>query len=178
MELMDKDALKKGIESWGKRGNSWVKDGQTLALQALMHLEAHGDIGFVNRLYLAMPKGSKSSAMVSWLLTYGSLQANTDKGTKATSPFKFDKSKVTDVAGAAADPWYDHKPEPEADKVLDLQKLLKAILTKAAKAENIEHAELLEGIRALVGSEVAAEAGKTMAEASDDAEDAVGQAPF
>lgn len=22
MELMDKDALKKGIESWGKRGNS------------------------------------------------------------------------------------------------------------------------------------------------------------
>lgn len=178
MELMDKTALNKGIEAWGKRGKTWAQDGQKLGIAALAHLQAHGDIGFVNRLYLAMPKGSKSTAMVSWLLTYGALQANTDKTTKGTSPFKFDREKVTDVEGASKDPWYDHKPEPDADKVLDLQKLLVAILKKAAKAENIEHRELLEGIRSLVGEEAAGEAGQTFEEKADDAEEAVGAAPF
>lgn len=176
MELMTSADLKKAIDAWGKRGTNWVQDGQKLAMQALGHLAAHGDIGAVNRLYLSMPKGSKSTAMVSWLLTYGSLQANAEKASKATSPFKFDKEKVTDLEGAAKDPWYDHKPEPDADKVLDLQKALAAILKKASKSPQIVHPELLEGIRALVGAEIADEIGQTVQEQGEQALEDVGEA--
>jgi hypothetical protein len=145
--------LGKAIDAWGKKGQKWAQEGQTLALSCLTRLSEHGDIGYVNRLYLSMPKGTKSSAMASWLLTYGALQANTDKGTKSDKPFVFDKEKITDVPGATADPWFDHKPEPDADQVFDLQKALQAILTKAGKAKQVAHGELAAEIAALLGQD-------------------------
>lgn len=168
--------LNKRIDAWAKRGSAWTKEGQALGLLALGRLSEHGDIGPVNRLFNAMPKGTKSSAMASWLLAYGALQANTDKATKADKPFVFDREKQTDTAGASADPWFDHKPEPAPDEIFDLQKALASVLKKAAKSTNLVHAELLEGIRALVGDEIAAEAGKGGAENAADAETAVGEA--
>lgn len=153
MQIIPKSELNARIDRWGKRGQKWAQEGQELALSCLQHLADHGDIGFCNRLYLSMPKGTKSSAMASWLLTYGQLEANTDKATKASAPFKFSREKATDVEGAAADPWFEHKPEPSADQVFDLQKALAAVLRKASKASHVEHSELLEGLMALVGGE-------------------------
>jgi hypothetical protein len=151
MELIKDNAeLTKAIDAWGAQGTKWTTRGQLLALSALQYLADHRDTGAVNRLYKAMPKGTKSSAMASFLLTHGALSANTDKGTKADQPFKFDKEKATDVDAAKADPWFDHKPEPDADQVFDLQKAIKAIIAKAAKSKQLSHAELLTGLNALV----------------------------
>jgi hypothetical protein len=158
------------IDKWGKAGQKWAEAGQVLAMSCLKHLSDHGDVGFVNRLFLAMPKGTKSSAMGSWLLTHGALVANTDKGSKTAMPFKYDKSKVTDLEAAAKDPWYDHKPEPDADQIFDLQKALEAIIKKAGKAKQVAHGELLEGVAALLGVDAPMLA--------EQAEEEVGEAPF
>lgn len=149
MQYIDKTELPKKITAWGNAGAKWAKDGQTLALSCLKQLADHGDVGFVTRLYLAMPKGTKSSAMASWLLTHGALVANTEKD-KKDKPFKFSREKTTDMEAAAADPWYDHKPEPDADKVLDLQAAIQALIKKAKKASQVEHSELLEQLQAMV----------------------------
>lgn len=142
--------LGKAIDVWAKRGTKWTQDGQMLGLSALTRLAEFGDIGYVNRLYLAMPKGTKSSAMASWFLTYGSLRANEDKNSKADKPFLFDKEKETSVAGAEADPWFMHKPEPDADQVFDLQKALMAVLKKAGNAAHVAHGDLIGKIEAIL----------------------------
>lgn len=152
--------LGNAISAWGKRGAKWIAEGQMLAVSALTRLADHGDIGYCNRLYLAMPKGTKSSAMASWMLTHGALIANTDKGSKADKPFVFSKDKTTDVQAGIADPWFDHKPEPDADAVFDLQKALMAVLTKASKARHVAHGELAEKVAAVL-AEVAGNEGDT-----------------
>ncbi len=137
--ITDTAELGKRIDAWGKAGSKFINDSVPLAISALQRLADHGDIGYVNRLYVAMPKGTKTSAMASWLLTHGALQANTGED-KATKPFLYDKAKETNVDAATQDPWYNHKPEPAADDVFDLQKALKALIAKANKATKIEHA--------------------------------------
>lgn len=155
MELKD---LNSAIDAFAKSGQKWADQGHKLAIATLEHLIAsHGDIGPVNRLYLAMPAGSKSSALVSWFLTYGAVVANTEKDTKKEKPFIFAKDKTTDVVGGAKDPWYNHKPEPDADAVFDVQKALAAILSRAAKmskaGKTVVHGELLREIEAIASGE-------------------------
>lgn len=161
------------ITAWGKRGARWA-DGQMLAVSALTRLADHGDIGYCNRLYQAIPKGSKSSAMASWMLTHGALTANTDKGSKADKPFVFSKGKTTDVQGSIADPWFDHKPEPGADAVFDLQKALMAVLTEAGKAKHVAHGELAEKVSALL-AEVAGNEGDVETEGVGEGLAGIGQ---
>jgi hypothetical protein len=166
--ITDTGLLGKAIAAWGSKGAKWATEGQVLGLSALQRVADHGDIGYVNRLYLAMPKGTKSSAMASWLVAHGSLVANTTKGEKADKPFLFTKDKVTNMAAATADNWYDHKPEPDADQVFDLQKALIACLTKAGKATTVLHGELAEQVRALLTA-AAGEAGPVEGDGVDDA---------
>jgi hypothetical protein len=157
-ENMDINELNKAIDAFAKTGVKWADQGHKLAVATLEHLvKSHGDIGAVNRLYKAMPAGSKSSALVSWFLTYGALVANEDKDTKADKPFVFAKDKTTSVDKGRADPWYNHKPEPAPDQVFDVQKALAAILGKASRMEKkggeVLHRELLAEIEAIASGE-------------------------
>jgi hypothetical protein len=155
---MELNELMKAIDAFAKTGLKWADQGHKLAVATLEHLvKSHGDIGPVNRLYKAMPAGSKSSALVSWFLTYGALVANTDKETKKDKPFLFAKDKTTRVDGGKADPWYNHKPEPAPDQVFDVQVALAAILGKAkrmeAKGGQVLNKELLLEIEAIASGE-------------------------
>ncbi len=155
---MEINELNKAIDAFAKTGLKWADQGHKLAIATLEHLvKSHGDVGAVNRLYKAMPAGSKSSALVSWFLAYGALVANVDKETKKDKPFVFAKDKTTNVVGGAADPWYNHKPEPAPDDVFDVQKALAAILSKAkrvaAKGGTVTGGELLVEIEAIAAGE-------------------------
>jgi hypothetical protein len=154
MELKD---LNSAIDKFAKTGKAWADQGHKLAVACVEHLEAHKDTGPVNRLYLAMPAGSKSTALVSWFLAYAAVVANVDKDTKGEKPFVFAKDKKNNVAGGRADPWYNHKPEPAPDMVFDVQKALAAILQKAKKmAEKggtVTGSELLLEIEAIAAGE-------------------------
>lgn len=114
---------------------------QVTGVDVLEHFAQHKDTGVVNRLYLAMPKGARHTAMASWLLAHGALKANTDKGSKDSSPFAYDRDKVTDAEAAALDPWFDHKPSKAPDEVFDLQKAVRQLIIKAGKAPGLVHGD-------------------------------------
>jgi hypothetical protein len=155
MELKD---LNLAIDKFAKVGRTWADQGHKLAVCTLEHLEtSHGDIGPVNRLYLAMPAGSKSSALTAWFLAFGAVVANADKETSKEKPFVFAKDKKTDVAGGRAAPWYTFKPEPTPDMEFDVQKALAAVLSKASKVTanggKIIGGDLLREIEAIAAGE-------------------------
>jgi hypothetical protein len=155
MELKDLDAA---IAKFAKTGKAWADQGHKLAVATLEHLvKSHGDIGPINRLYLAMPAGSKSTALVSWFLAYGAVVANEDKDTKKEKPFVFAKDKTTKVTEGRSDPWYNHKPEPAPDMVFDVQVALAAILKKAKamreRGGEVKNNDLLLEIEAIAGGE-------------------------
>lgn len=145
----DKAELNKLILSITAAGKRLDANIQLAGLSSLHHLAEHGDIGFVNRLYVAMPKGSRKTALTSWFLTHGALIATTGEG-KDVKPFSYTKDKETSVAAAAADPWFSHKPDQAPDEVYDLQKAINIIIKKAASGKELEHAELLPKLQALV----------------------------
>src|ERR1051326_6760687 len=147
--ITDKAELAKLIASIATRGKKLDLDIQQAGVSALSHLSKHGDIGFCNKLYLAMPKGARHNALTSWLLTYGSIEANTDTATKAAAPFKYAKEKATDIEGAKADMWFDHKPSPQPDEVFDLAKAVQQVIKKA-QGKQLIHGELLTGLQGLV----------------------------
>lgn len=149
-KVMNLAEFNAACDSWGKRGKKWVQEGQTLGLTALALLEASGDIGPVNRLFCAMPKGSKSAAMAEWILAFGRVRANEDTKDKA-KPFVYAKDKVNDIEGATKKPWFDFRPEPTPLELFDVQAAVRAIIAKAAKATNVEHGDMLEKLAALVG---------------------------
>lgn len=151
--IKDQAALTKAIDAWGKRGKKWLVEGQHLAMSALSILAEHGDIMPANRLYLAMPKGSKTGAMAEWLLAFGALRPNDDAANAKTKPFLYEKGKATDLAGGAKKPWFEFQPEPAIVEVFDAQaatiKALQSIIKQAAKAQTVTHSEVLERLTAL-----------------------------
>lgn len=145
--------LNKSIDAIKRSGQKLDALIQTTAVEVLEHFAQHKDTGVVNRLYLAMPKGARSSALASWLLAYGALVPNTDGTTKKEQPFRYSADKATKPEAAAADMWYDHKPEKAVDEVFDLQKAVRMILKKAGAAPKLAHgdANSLKALAAAVG---------------------------
>ena len=135
------EQLNKAIQSLATRGRRLDNDFQKTGLDVLEHFAQHHDVGLVNRLFLAVPRGGRKSAMADWILTYFAVSANTDAKTKTDAPFRNDKEKHNDAEGAAADPWYDHKPEPAVDELFDVQKAVAALLRKASKAKGLKNGD-------------------------------------
>jgi len=146
--IADKAELFKKIDAWGARGKKWAEEGHTIAMSALTMFSKHNDIGPVNRVLTAMPKGTKVTGMVSWFLTHGALRQNDGDNAKE-QPLVYTKDKVTNLEAAAQDPWYNHKPESATDQVFDLQKALERILVQA-KGKELVHGELLTGVQSLL----------------------------
>lgn len=111
---------------------------QSVGVDVLEHFEQHKDTGVVNRYFKAIPKGIRTTAVASWLLAHGALAVNLDKEAAKTSPFVYDKTKVTSAAAAAEDNWTTHKPEPTLVEVFDLQQAVRALIKKAASASSIK----------------------------------------
>lgn len=136
--------INKAIDTIARSGAKLDALIQETGVDVLTHFAEHKDTGVVNRFFLAMPKGARKTAMVSWLLAYCAVSANADKANKATSPFIYDREKHTNPAAAAEDMWFNHKPDNAPDQVFDLQKAVRALLAKAAKATttNTNHEQL------------------------------------
>lgn len=105
---------------------------QSTAEDVLEHYIEHTDIRMVNRFFLAMPKGSRHAAMIEFILCNFAVVPNTDQSTKKDAPFINAPDKVNDLEGAKAKPWYQYKPSPAPDMVMDLQAEVRKLLKKAA----------------------------------------------
>ena len=128
--ILDVTVLGKLMDSIRKRGAALDRDIHIAACSALARLDAHGDTGYANRLFLSLPKGARKAALASWLLAYGALNANVNPD-KDTKPFVFTKDKDTDVDGGMADPWFNHAPDKPVEETFDLRKAMQALLAKA-----------------------------------------------
>lgn len=155
--ITDVAELNKAIDSWGKRVSKWVKEGQLLGLSALQRLKDHGDIGPANRLYLAMPKGTKSGSMAAWLLEFTCLIANTGGDAKA-KPFLYSKERAeklgtpANMDGAARKPWQDCGKQEESPAAIDVLDAIRA-LVKRLEGKTLTHADKLDALKSLLESE-------------------------
>jgi hypothetical protein len=147
--ITDIAKLNKAIDSIASRGKKLDHDIQVAGLSAIAHVEKCGDIGPVNRLYHALGKGARKSALTAWLLAYSKVEANVGED-KKDKPFVYAKGKVTNLEEADANPWFDFKPDADPTQVFDLQAAVAALIKRAeGKALAEGGADILEKLRAI-----------------------------
>lgn len=144
MKLSD---LKKKIESLATANAKVENTIQTLGMACIEHL-ATGNRDPLNMLYGALRR-TQYRAFAEWALAFGMCKKNTDKATMKDVPFLYDKTKGTDLPGAAAKPWFMFaEPKEEATaKAFDFQAAVMALLKRAA-TQGHNHAELVEVAKA------------------------------
>jgi hypothetical protein len=159
---MDKNAIELAIKSIGTRGAGLDKDIQLTALSVIAHIDQHNEVSLFTKLYRALPKGSRSNALVAWAIAMSKVEVNLDKDTKKEFPFVCAKGKKTDLVEAAKKPWFDFKKPAEVSEEFDLDKAFSKFMAmidakiKAGKVDaESELAKSLKSASALVKVEAA-----------------------
>jgi len=133
-EILNKEIA--AIKSAGTKLDAMI---QGTAVGVAEHYAQHSDTGLVNRLFNAMPKGSRRSALADWLLKFVSVSVNTDAASKKDSPFSHNKKGATDAEAGALVMWYDLKAEKPIDEIFDVMTALRGMLKKMEKSEKLDH---------------------------------------
>lgn len=141
---------------------------QETGLGCLNHVQEHGDVTLVNRLYSSLGRGHRKAALAEWLMQFGKVSANADSKTKKELPFLYDKAKTTNLVGAAETPWFEFKPEQTPDQLCDIAKLVAAIIAKASKAQTVSHPEALAALKVLAADMATAKPDTVLATAESD----------
>jgi hypothetical protein len=139
--------LDKAIAAWGAKGKKWAAEGHVLAMSALTLMSKANDTGPMNRLLLAMPKGTKVTSMKEWMLAFAPLEQNEGQDS-ATKPMLYKKDGEYDLVGAAKTPWFNFSPETAQSKVFDVKEAIEAIIKKS-KGKELVHGELLTKLQEL-----------------------------
>lgn len=153
-------AIDKAILSIKNRGAKLDGDIQTAGLSVLAHVAGCGDTTLADRLYNAMPKGSRRLALVEWMLAFGSMtlldKADADQKARIAlgHVFKYDKAKAHDAEGAEGTLWHEFRKEKEASDAFDVQAAFASLMKRIQSAQKagkvkIEHAELIEKLAAV-----------------------------
>lgn len=163
LKLIEGAALiDKAIASIKNRGAKLDQDIQIAGLSVLAHVQAHGDVTLADRLYNAMPNGSRRNALASWMLAFGKVRkldkanASDAEALKAGRVFGYNKEANTDMQGAQDKPWHEFKHvDGSIDEAFDVKAavhhLLKRIQNAQKKGVHIEHAELVETLAKIGG---------------------------
>lgn len=131
---MTKAEIEKAITSVANRGKKLDDDIQLAGLNILAHVDTHGEVSLANKLYHALPKGSRRNALVEWFLMYGKITINTDKESAKEFPLVFRKDGSTDTDAASAMPWYNCKPEKSVQEEFDFSKNLTSLINHIKRA--------------------------------------------
>lgn len=150
--IEDSGKITAAINAIAKSGNKLDLDIQLVGLSVLNHAELHGDVTLINKLYLALPRGTRKTAMTQWLVAFGKVVANTGDN-KKEAPFSYDKTKATDLAGASQTPWFDFAPDKAPDALFDVQAAVASLLRRASKADKVSDPELIAKLSQLVNAE-------------------------
>lgn len=135
---MNKAAIETAIQSIARRGKQLDTDIQNTGLSIMAHFEQHHDVTLFNKLYLAMPKGSRRAALAEWFVKFGGVDVNMDKATAKDAPFvnpAKDARRPVNVAGATETPWFDMKKEPDLTEEFNFESMLAALLKRAEAAK-------------------------------------------
>lgn len=129
---------------------------QVAGMSILAHINEHHNITLFNELLDSMGKGHRKTAMVEWALANGQISKNMDEDGKLDKdcPYKWDKTKTTNLLAAEDKPWFEFKPE-NLDDTFDFQKMLMSLLSKADKQlskdpSKLMGADLMAQVKALI----------------------------
>lgn len=151
MEIIKTSAeLDKAIASWASRSKKLMHEGHVLAMSALTLMQKANDTGPMNRLLLAMPKGTKVKSMKEWMLAFAPLSQNEGQDA-STKPLLYRKDGEYDLVNAAKNPWFNFSPEVAQDPVFDVLKAIDNII-KRAEGKELVHAELLTKLQELAST--------------------------
>lgn len=140
---MDIKVLNRKIDALAKANLKVESEIQALGLVCLEHVEKHGDVTPLNRLFNALRR-TQFQAFGEWAFAFGKVSKSTNKETMALLPLAYDKSKTTDLEAAIAKPWFEFA-DSKADatkKAFDFQQAVMSLIKKAA-ANGIDHAKLV-----------------------------------
>ena len=147
--LTTASVINKAIDSIARRGKALDLDIQVAALSCLNHHNEHGDITLLNRLWNAMPRGSRRKSLTDWILHFGAVQANTADDKKENPFADARKIKALDLAGATETPWFEFNRPKSEDEVTEfdfvgaLEKLVQRAAAAQAKGMEIKGADVL-----------------------------------
>lgn len=106
---------------------------QSVGLDVLAHVEAHGEVSLAIKLLRALPKGARAKALADWFMRFGKISVNTDRKAAKSLPLLYCKTGSTNLEGAAATPWYKCKQDKPLAEEFDFAGRLAALI-KAAQA--------------------------------------------
>lgn len=140
MSYMNAAEINNAIASIANRGKKLDADIQDTGLSIINHADAHGDSTLADKLVKALPKGARKLALVEWLLAFAKLRL-LDKASPldatriaAGAVFAYDRTKRTDLEGAAQKPWFNFKPEAPVLTAFDAQRAVQGVLAQLTKA--------------------------------------------
>lgn len=160
--ITESKALNAAIDSIAKRGARLDADIQVAGLSCIDQAIKHGNTLPMDRLYNAMPKGSRRLALVEWLLAFAPvtvLDKRADKDAIAAGRvFKLDREKGSDIEAADATPWHEFKKEREAvdafDVLASVESLIKKWEAAMKKGLTVEHkAEAIARLKEVIAAQ-------------------------
>lgn len=138
--LKGSDAIHKAIKSIQTRGANLDQSIQLAGLSILQHIEECGDTTLADKLFDAMPKGSRRVMLAEWFMAFGLIRAlsakdkDDAKRLQAGAHFGIDRTRKTDLAAAEAKPWFEMKKQEAAAEALDVYKSVRAVLARLSAA--------------------------------------------
>lgn len=134
-EVMQADALNKEIKSIGVAGNKLNTRIQIAALNAVHYSIAHGDVGFGQRLVLALNNGQRKNSLVAFLEKFGKFQWNKEE--KSLVYRKRDdipNTEATERVEAITEMWFDTIKPPAVQSMYDFDSSFEKFMKNAKKA--------------------------------------------
>lgn len=156
MDMKQFDVKIKAIKTTGEKIDNMLHE---CAMFSLSQLNMHGNNGVANRLLGALNKSTRKEALFVWFNDFG--KCTRDK----TNTLNYQGKKVLAWEGeeqtqenmlvlADENPFYEYTREIKPASSYDVMKGIKSILARANKMQlnglTIEHAELINNLKALV----------------------------
>lgn len=158
IKLMNSVQMEAAIKSIAGRGAKLQADIHACAVSALAHFAQHGDTTLLNRLVCALPKSSRTNALVAWMLHFGQLALNDDKSTRNLSPLVKDSVvKAFDLQAATDAPFWSFKANegsPPWSFDTYTASLIKSLTNAVGKATDDAHKAQLQAALAAVSKPV------------------------
>lgn len=148
---MEQTALNKEITSIAKTGNRLNVRIQHAALNAIFYSIQHGDIGFGQRLVLALNNGQRKNSLVAFLEKYGKFQWSKEQKSLI---FKKRDDLTVESISEIKEHWFEAIKAPEPKSMYDFEDEVNRFLKKMEKAvtdkATIKHVEIMDYVHAAI----------------------------
>ena len=148
---MAQTELNKEITSIGKTGNRLNTRIQHAALNAIFYTITQGDIGYGQRLVMALNNGQRKNSLVAFLEKYGKFQWSKEQ--KSLIFRKRDDLTIESI-DEIDEKWWDtiKAPEPKSmyDFEDDVSKFIKRMEKAVVEHATIKHIEVMDYVKAAI----------------------------